>query len=89
MQLSNVGLVKLLGYDYEIEYKRGKEKFFADALSLIEGPKILMVISHPIPHWLEHIQEVRLEKYLLCLTSSKPKEWVTWLSWVEYILLQR
>jgi hypothetical protein len=26
-------LVKLLGYDYEIEYKRGKENYVIDALS--------------------------------------------------------
>jgi hypothetical protein len=49
-------LVKLLGYDYEIEYKRGRENSVADALSRIEGPKSLMAISHPIPHWLEPIQ---------------------------------
>lgn len=25
-----------------------------------------------------------MEMYLRCLTSSKPKEWVTWLPWVKY-----
>jgi len=39
-------LVKLLGYDYEIEYKQGKENF-------VEAPQTLMAISHPIHHWLE------------------------------------
>jgi hypothetical protein len=46
-------LVKLLGYDYEIEYKQGKENFVVDALSRIEAPQTLMAISHPIHHWLE------------------------------------
>jgi hypothetical protein len=50
-------LVKLLGYDYDIEYKRGKENLVADALSRVEEPKTLMAISHPVPYWLEPIQE--------------------------------
>ena len=50
-------LMKLLGYDYEIEYKRGRENSAADALSRVEGPKTLMAISHPILQWLDPIQE--------------------------------
>jgi hypothetical protein len=50
-------LVKLLGYDYDIKYKRGKENSVADALSQVEESKTLMAISHPVPHWLEPIQE--------------------------------
>lgn len=58
-------LVKLLGYDYEIEYKRGKENSVVDALSRIEGPKSLMAISHSVPYWLEPIQkEIQLDHEL-------------------------
>jgi hypothetical protein len=42
---------------YEIEYKRGKKNSVADALSRIEEPRALMTLSHPIPHWLEPIQD--------------------------------
>jgi hypothetical protein len=37
-------LVKLLRYDYEIEYKRERENSAVDALSKVEGPKTLMAI---------------------------------------------
>lgn len=60
-------LVKLLGYDYEIEYKRGKENYVADALSRIEEPRALMALSHPIPHWLEPIQDDRSDQELPAL----------------------
>ena len=49
--------MKLLGYDYMIEYKRGRKNSAANALSRVEGPKTLMAISHPIPRWLDPIQE--------------------------------
>jgi hypothetical protein len=65
-------LVKLLGYDYEIEYKRGKENYVIDALSWMEEPRTLMAISHPIPQWLKPIQEeVRSDPELQALVVRR------------------
>jgi len=62
--------LKLLGYEYEIEYKWGKENSAIDALSRVEGPKTLMAISLPVPHWLESIQgEKRTNSDLQALVS--------------------
>jgi hypothetical protein len=49
-------LVKLMGYDFTIEYKQGHDNRVADALSRqVEGT--LMALSAPIPHWIEPIQQ--------------------------------
>ena len=49
-------LVKLMGYDCEIKYKRGKDNFVADALSRAKTPRELLAFSYPLPHWLKPIQ---------------------------------
>lgn len=44
----------MLGYDYEIIYKKGCEKVVADALSCqFEEESTLLAISLPIPEWIE------------------------------------
>lgn len=46
-------LVKLLGYNYTIEYKKGKENKIADALSRAPHATKLLAISQLIPVWIE------------------------------------
>eukprot|EP00253_Pinus_taeda_P010515 PITA_10515 len=50
----NKWLAKMLGYDYEIIYKKGKENSVANALSRqFEEESTLLTISLPIPDWVE------------------------------------
>jgi len=50
----NKWLAKILGYDYEIIYKTGREKIVVDALShQFEEESTLLAISIPIPKWIE------------------------------------
>lgn len=39
---------------------------------------------HPQTDCQTEVVNKTLEMYLHCFTSSNPKKWVTWLSWVEY-----
>lgn len=49
---------KLMGYDYEITYKKGKENIVADALSrTFDNQASLSAISMPIPNWLASVQQ--------------------------------
>jgi hypothetical protein len=48
-------LVKLVGYDFIIEYKKRSENSVADALSR-QGEGHLLAISLPVPRWVESIQ---------------------------------
>eukprot|EP00253_Pinus_taeda_P005714 PITA_05714 len=50
----NKWLAKMLGYDYEIIYKKGKDNRVADALSRqFEEESTLLSISLAIPEWIE------------------------------------
>ena len=50
----NKWLAKMLGYDYEIIYKKGCENFVTDALSRqFEEENTLLAISLPIIDWIE------------------------------------
>lgn len=50
----NKWLAKMLGYDYEIIYKKGRENIVANALSRqFEEESTLFAISLPIPEWIE------------------------------------
>ena len=48
-------MVKLLGYNYTIEYKKGKENKVADALSRVHHSSQLLAISHVVPVWIEQV----------------------------------
>lgn len=50
----NKWLAKMLGYDYEIIFKKGKDNRVADALSRqFEEESTLLAISLPIPEWIK------------------------------------
>ena len=50
----NKWLAKMLGYDYEIIYKKGRENVVVDALShQFEDESTLLLIYLPIPDWIE------------------------------------
>jgi hypothetical protein len=58
-------LVKLMGYDFTIKYKKGHENSAANNLLKIEDHGQLTTISNPIPNWVEPIKdEVLQEKEL-------------------------
>jgi hypothetical protein len=48
-------LVKLLGYNYKVEYKKGKENKAADALSRVNHTNQLHSISVVVPVWIDHV----------------------------------
>ncbi|KAJ3688355.1 hypothetical protein LUZ61_017519 [Rhynchospora tenuis] len=61
--LQHKGLCKLLGLDYVIEYKKGKDNTVADALSRVESqnwqlqsvPSDIWAVSEIIPHWIQEL----------------------------------
>jgi hypothetical protein len=48
--------VKLLGYDFAIEYEKGIENSVVDGLSKMNHES-LATLSFPIPHWVEPIKD--------------------------------
>ena len=48
---------KLMGYDFQVEYRKGAENLVADALSRKEEKAELAAISNPVPRWLDTIKE--------------------------------
>ena len=47
---------KLMGYDYEITYKKGTHNLVVDALSHTFDHNVsLSAISMPIPNWLQYV----------------------------------
>ena len=47
---------KLMGYDYEITYKKGKDNLVVDALSCtFDDHASLSTISMPIPNWIQSV----------------------------------
>jgi len=50
-------LTKILDYDYEIIYKKGKDNVTEDVLSIqYEDESSLFSLSLPIPHWIDEVQ---------------------------------
>ena len=46
-----------MGYDYEINYKKGKDNIVADALSrTFDDQGSLSAISMHVPNWLQSVQ---------------------------------
>lgn len=50
-------LVKLLGFNYKVEYKKGRDNKVADALSRVSHTTELMLISQAVPKWMEQVSE--------------------------------
>ena len=49
---------KIMGYDYEITYKKGKDNLVADAISYtFDDHASISAISMPIPNWLQSVQQ--------------------------------
>jgi len=71
-------LSKLLGYDFQIEYKKGRDNVVADALSrLPESNPSISLISFPTPTWISDLKDsYLLDPYtaalLLTLQQGKP-----------------
>ncbi|XP_077237223.1 uncharacterized protein LOC143878893 [Tasmannia lanceolata] len=66
-------LSKLMGYDYQIEYKKGAENKVADALSRIQDGEIF-AISNPVPTWLERVKEEIIRDAYLQQIRNKIEE---------------
>jgi hypothetical protein len=54
-------LVKLLGYSYKIEYKKGKENKTADALSRRPHSINAMALTTAIPLWVNEVLDSYIE----------------------------
>ena len=50
-------LVKLMGYNFTIEYKNGLENSAANNLSCKEHQGLAMALLSPVPNWVKPIKE--------------------------------
>jgi hypothetical protein len=67
-------LIKLMGYDFTIEYKKGHDNRAANALSC-QMERDLLALSEPVPHWIEPIQhEVQHDPILNALADRIKKD---------------
>ena len=65
-------IVKLMGYDYEIEYRPGRENVAVDALSRLHGE--LASITYPHPIWLKAVQcEAQVDPTLTAMREALSK----------------
>ena len=46
-----------MGYDFQVEYRKGAENVVANTLSRKEEKAKLAAISTPVPRWLDTIKE--------------------------------
>jgi hypothetical protein len=80
-------IFKLHGMPESIVYDRDPaftSRFWTELVSL-HGTKFNFGLGYyPQTDGQIDVFNCTVEMYLLCLTSSKPKDWVTWLPWVEY-----
>jgi len=66
-------LVKLMWYDYEIEYRPGHENLAADALSRLHGE--LTTITRPRPTWLAMVRhEAHNNPLLISMRNNLQKD---------------
>ncbi|KAF3973534.1 hypothetical protein CMV_003050 [Castanea mollissima] len=66
-------LVKLMGYDYEIEYRPGRENLAADALLRLHGE--LIAITCPQPTWLAKVRhEAHNDPLLIAMREDLQKD---------------
>nr|GEU53767.1 hypothetical protein [Tanacetum cinerariifolium] len=74
-------ITKLLGYDFEIHYKPGKDNRVADALSHVDTP-ILLAISTPTATWLHALRKYfatdSVGKIVWKKISDQPQQNVTY-----------
>ena len=54
-QLQRKGITKLMGFDFIILYRKGKENIAADALSRRDVPTSCQAISALVPNWVQDI----------------------------------
>ncbi|GAB2269904.1 hypothetical protein Dimus_038810 [Dionaea muscipula] len=72
--------VKLMRYDFHIEYKKGNENSAADALSR-STPCELLALSHPLPHWLDPLRAELLSSPFLQQQKHKVESGAAGDSW--------
>ncbi|KAJ0494369.1 putative nucleotidyltransferase, Ribonuclease H [Helianthus annuus] len=82
--LQHVWLSKMMGFDYEIVYKKGSDNLVADALSRVEGPTLLPIaLSTFDPSLLERIKttwrnDEALQQMIIQLIAGKVIKNCSW-----------